>query len=150
MWKNILIALVLLYVISPYDLLPDFIIGPGWLDDLILVGVLWYFLYALKKKRTAFQQFHRQNDQFHRRNQGDKYYEKDQFHSDSFESSTLKDPYRILGLEKTATDAEIKQAYRHLASKYHPDKVEHLGEEFRILAEKRFKEIQEAYQKLKN
>jgi len=35
-----------------------------------------------------------------------------------------------------------------LANKYHPDKVDHLGEEFKKLAEKKFKDIQEAYQKL--
>jgi DnaJ-class molecular chaperone len=35
-----------------------------------------------------------------------------------------------------------------LAGQYHPDKVSHLGEEFRQLAEKRFKEIQVAYQEL--
>ena len=36
-----------------------------------------------------------------------------------------------------------------IVSKYHPDKVEHLGDEFKVIAEKRFKEIQQAYQELK-
>ncbi|HUT69368.1 MAG TPA: DnaJ domain-containing protein [Desulfatiglandales bacterium] len=44
----------------------------------------------------------------------------------------------------------MKNAYRKLANKYHPDKVDHLGDEFRVLAEQRFKEIQEAYQELVN
>jgi DnaJ-class molecular chaperone len=54
----------------------------------------------------------------------------------------------VLGVGRNATSEQIKQAYRQLANQYHPDKVIHLGEEFRELAEKRFKEIQEAYQKL--
>ena len=43
---------------------------------------------------------------------------------------------------------EIKNAYKQLANKYHPDKVLHLGEEFKKMAEERFKEIQEAYREL--
>jgi DnaJ-class molecular chaperone len=58
------------------------------------------------------------------------------------------DPYEILNVPKGASIEEIKKAYRELANKYHPDKVNHLGEEFKQLAEKRFKEIEEAYRKL--
>ena len=39
--------------------------------------------------------------------------------------------YKILEIEPTATDEEVKKAYRRMAMKYHPDKVSHLGEEFR-------------------
>jgi len=53
-----------------------------------------------------------------------------------------------LGVDKNASKEEIKSAYRKLAGKYHPDKVNYLGDEFKELAEARFKEIQEAYQKL--
>ena len=59
-----------------------------------------------------------------------------------------KTPYEILEFPGASQD-EIKAAYKKLADKYHPDKVEHLGEEFKALAEERFKEIQEAYEKLK-
>jgi len=55
----------------------------------------------------------------------------------------------VLGLQKDASSKEIKQAYLRLANQYHPDKVLHLGEEFKNLAEIRFKEIQGAYQELK-
>lgn len=51
-----------------------------------------------------------------------------------------KDYYATLGVEKTASDSEIKKAYRKLALKYHPDK--NAGDK---AAEERFKEISEAY-----
>jgi DnaJ like chaperone protein len=57
-------------------------------------------------------------------------------------------PYHVLGLAPGAPPEKIKRAYRELASKYHPDKVSHLGEEFKDLAERRFKEIQQAYNEL--
>ena len=57
--------------------------------------------------------------------------------------------YKVLELHESATQADIKRAYRRLAAQYHPDKVEHLGDEFKALAEKRFKEIQQAYQELR-
>ncbi len=53
-----------------------------------------------------------------------------------------KDFYKILGIEKTATEDDVKKAFRRLAHKYHPDKEG--GDE------KKFKEINEAYQTLSN
>ena len=51
-----------------------------------------------------------------------------------------------LGISPTAGETEIKAAYRRLLAKYHPDKVAHLGEEFRILASARTQYIIEAYE----
>lgn len=53
--------------------------------------------------------------------------------------------YGVLGLKSGAGFAEIKQAYRRLSKEYHPDKVGHLGEEFRQVAEEKMKEINVAY-----
>lgn len=53
--------------------------------------------------------------------------------------------YATLGLEKGASADEVKKAYRKLSMQYHPDKVRHLGEEFRAIAEEKMKEINAAY-----
>lgn len=53
--------------------------------------------------------------------------------------------YAVLGLEQGADFAEIKKAYRKLSMQYHPDKVGHLGEEFKKIAEEKMKEINVAY-----
>ncbi|XP_058980534.1 dnaJ protein homolog 1 isoform X3 [Musca domestica] len=53
-----------------------------------------------------------------------------------------KDYYKILGIPKTATDDEIKKAYRKLALRYHPDKNKAAN------AEEKFKEVAEAYEVL--
>lgn len=60
-----------------------------------------------------------------------------------------KDPYKVLGLNSSATDDEVRKAYRRFAMKYHPDKVEHLGDEMRKNAEAQFREINEAYERIK-
>lgn len=52
----------------------------------------------------------------------------------------MKDPYEVLGVAKTASEAEIKKAFRALAKKHHPDK--HAGD---AAAQKRFQEISGAY-----
>lgn len=60
-----------------------------------------------------------------------------------------EDYYRVLGVEPGADFNQIKAAYRKLSQQYHPDKVAHLGEEFRKVAEEKMKEINQAYEYLK-
>jgi len=57
--------------------------------------------------------------------------------------------YKILEITKSATNDEIKKAYRKMARKYHPDKVAHLGESHSKAAKEKFQEIQQAYEDLK-
>ncbi len=58
--------------------------------------------------------------------------------------------YEVLGLRPGADFAEIKKAYRTMSMQYHPDKVAHLGDEFKRVAEEKMKEINQAYQYLKS
>ncbi len=60
-----------------------------------------------------------------------------------------KNCYSVFGLEPRATPEEIKKAYRVMASQYHPDKVSHLGKELIEFANKKFTEINAAYDELK-
>jgi DnaJ like chaperone protein len=56
--------------------------------------------------------------------------------------------YKILEIEKTASNDEVKKAYRKMVKKYHPDKLQHLGEEHVKGAEDKFKQVQKAYEKI--
>lgn len=55
----------------------------------------------------------------------------------------MKDPYSVLGVSQTASDEEVKKAYRELARKYHPDNYQ--NNPLADLAEEKMKEINEAY-----
>lgn len=57
--------------------------------------------------------------------------------------------YKILEIDPSATNDDLKKAYRKMAVKYHPDKVSHLGDDFRKTAEEKFKKVNEAYEKIK-
>ena len=57
--------------------------------------------------------------------------------------------YKSLEIDPTATDEEIKKAYRRMAKKYHPDLVNDLGEDVKKSATEKFRSINEAYESLK-
>jgi len=57
--------------------------------------------------------------------------------------------YELLGLKYGASISDIKDAYKKLISQYHPDKVANLGPELQLLAQKKTKDINEAYQYFK-
>jgi DnaJ like chaperone protein len=57
--------------------------------------------------------------------------------------------YKILEIEPTATDEELKKAYRKMAVKFHPDKVASLGEEVQKAAQEKFRMVQAAYENIK-
>ncbi len=135
--KALLWLLGLAYFFSPYDLFPDLVAGWGWIDDLLLAGFLWWFYQ--RRFRPSPQRFQRET------------FEEPTTRSSeppAEEPGRPRTPYEILGVRQSAPPEEIRRAYRELVTRYHPDKVQHLGEEFQKLAEKKFKEIQEAYRQL--
>ena len=142
--KWFLAVLALLYALIPFDVLPDFLTGLGWLDDLLLAGLIWYFFF--KRAGTPTEQA---GPDAHRGAQGDHRQARNGRAEKSAGSQAESDPYRILGVPSDASQEEIRAAYRRLAARYHPDKVAHLGEEFQAVAEKKFKALQAAYDTLR-
>jgi DnaJ like chaperone protein len=144
--RILIYIIVILYVISGFDIIPEWVVGPiGVIDDIIILGALyWYFIYRPAKIRAKSQRAYYQEGEGRRRES----YQENQKRAQTDKRFSKSDPYEVLGVRKQASIDDIKSAYRKLAAKYHPDKVDHLGDEFRTLAEQKFKEIQEAYQEL--
>jgi DnaJ like chaperone protein len=57
--------------------------------------------------------------------------------------------YKVLGIEQTSTDDEVKKAYRKMAIKFHPDKVVQMGVEYQKGAKEKFQKIQDSYEAIK-
>jgi len=62
---------------------------------------------------------------------------------------SIDSAYKILEVNKTASDEEIKKSYRKMAVKYHPDKVAYLGEDIKKAANEKFQKVNEAYERIK-
>ena len=63
---------------------------------------------------------------------------------------SLVDDYAVLGIPASATDDELKKAYRRMALKHHPDKVAHLGQAAVQSATRQFQRIQQAYDRIRS
>jgi DnaJ like chaperone protein len=57
--------------------------------------------------------------------------------------------YKILETEPSASDEDLKKAYRRMALKYHPDKVSMLGEDVQRAAKEKFQKVQQAYENIR-
>ncbi len=126
--KIVLTILAALYILSPYDVLPDFIPVLGRGDDLFILAALFYYVWRIYRPQFI-QRF--LSGLFSQA--GPNPIENDNEDSDDSEEDTDrgdrvgKDPFEILGLSRGATPEEIKSAYRRESQRYHPDKVAHLG-----------------------
>ena len=144
----LIVILVLIYIAFPFDLLPDVLPITGWIDDIGLLALLIYYMktgrlpaFISKISRALFggkkpaSGKSGSNQKSRGTGQGSR-------------NTGAKDPYEVLGVKPGASEKEIHDAYRRLVQQYHPDKVSHLGEEFQQLAQKKFVEIQDAYEAL--
>ncbi len=68
-----------------------------------------------------------------------------EFEEIKYDENTEEYFYTILNINRNSSVDEIKKAYKEEIRKYHPDKVEHLGDEFKEIAEKKTKDINKAY-----
>ncbi|MGM0636209.1 MAG: TerB family tellurite resistance protein [Bacteroidota bacterium] len=58
------------------------------------------------------------------------------------------DAYKILEVDKNASNDEVKKAYRKMVKKYHPDKLQHMDEAYQKGAQEKFNKVQEAYENI--
>jgi DnaJ like chaperone protein len=107
------------------------------------------FLKEEERKEKTRQEQHQQRSQQHGRSEeSSRQYQQQREQA----KARVKDElyyFRLLGLQPTATNEEIKRAYKELVVKYHPDKTVHLGDELQQLAKQKTQEINEAYQRLR-
>lgn len=138
------ILIALLYVISPVDAIPDLVPGLGWLDDLIVLGILAWVLIARQRGQSPWDVFRgRGGGGWTRRSSGPR-------PEDLTADFSTLDPYALLDVSPSASPEEIKAAYKRAVARYHPDKVAHLGKEFQELAHKKLLAIQQAYEILQS
>lgn len=136
------ILATLLYVVSPVDALPDFMPGLGWMDDLLLIGGLLWYLNSQSGRPSPW-------DVFRGRPRGGRRTRTDAPRPEDLRADFDRmDPYQLLEIPRSATPEEIKAAYRRAVSRYHPDKVAHLGTEFQELAHRKLLAIQRAHETL--
>jgi len=141
LWLPAILILGILYIISFIDVVPDAIPIFGQLDDVgVAIAVVWFFTRWLPKNMHRIYWFRPQS----RPNSAGA----SDYADEAGPRQNGFDPFKVLHLPPGATENEIKRAYRELMAKYHPDKVNHLGEEFQRLAHGKVVEITKAYEML--
>jgi hypothetical protein len=147
LWQILVWCLLILYLLSPFDLLPDVFPVVGWLDDLLaMAGLYWYFARWYDRARPhaasgGGRDFNHREYETHDSDNG-----REQTQPADHAAA---DPWHVLQVTPQASAQEIAAAYRAQLLKYHPDRVAHLGDEFQRLAHRKTLEIQQAYTKLK-
>lgn len=122
------------YFIMPWDF--DFVPVVGRLDDLIFLALAGYYYWKQPKGRGA------------------KTWRRSTFADSPADPAFAgeqrdADPYRLFGVSRTDDAETVKKAYRDLIARYHPDRLHHLGEEFKGLAASKTTAINKAYERIK-
>ncbi len=149
------------YMISPIDIIPDFIIPYlGWIDDTFIIGVVLYFMKfgrlpdffykRVKEAQTKFKEDFSDTKQQEEQDKKTRPKYSSHYYSEKAEKKPKQPPHEILGVLPDASKKEIQAAYRQAVKNYHPDRVAHLGKELQDLANKKFIEIKEAYNTMLN
>ena len=146
MTKWLIVLVVLAYAALPFDLFPDAMGGWGRLDDILLAGLLGYLYFRRAKQASNASQKKAHQESAWREGRSGSSSSKGK----DAQGDKREDPHAILGVDRGASQEDIRAAYRRLAALYHPDRHTHLGDEFRSLAEKKFKAIQSAYDALRD
>lgn len=105
-----------------------------------------------RRTKTYYYKFGEEDFNNFFRNSGGTYGENGYSQGNYRPSSYFEDKskyYSLLGISSGASQEEIKKAYRNKAREFHPDKYASRSETERVEAERKFKEINEAYDKLK-
>ncbi|MCB0322824.1 MAG: DnaJ domain-containing protein [Bdellovibrionales bacterium] len=111
----------------------------GWfgrLDDLAVIGYLLYRSSKRFERSSKAEDSGSADDASNGRN------------AKAAHEQKAVDPYSTLGVERSASAEQIREAYRKQAAQYHPDKVNHLGPELQKVAHAKMLEIQSAYETL--
>ena len=143
LWLPTIFAAGVAYITWWWDLLPDMILGLGWLDDIaVAIAMVWFFTTWLPKNKHRIYWFNPKTKA------GPQAERQDAGASANDPQTGEFDPFKVLNLRRGASPGEVKSAYREMLSKYHPDKVSHLGEDFQKIAHEKAVDIQKAYEAL--
>ncbi len=162
----VLITLGILYVVTPYNLLPSFIPVIGWIDDIAVTALMIYYLKfgrlpdfinrflgrmaGPSSGQTGAGSGAGAEGTYGSGGYGGGSYAGGRQHAGSRTGGNKgpQNPHEVLGVSPNASMKEIHSAYRKLVQQYHPDKVSHLGAEIQETARRKFVEIKAAYEAL--
>ncbi len=141
-WYIVILCFGILYVLSPIDLVPDFVPILGWVEDLLVFAVALWLADRVRKSAPTDDASKPGEASSHTRADGDPL-------GDQPKAPLPKTPWQLLDIEPGASDEAIEAAYKAQLMQYHPDRVAHLGEDLQRLAHEKTLEIQRAYEQIK-
>lgn len=151
-WPKWLLFGVLAYFVWPMDFIPDLLLpGIGSVDDVVLVIIALRTVSRCVRPKHVEQARRLLGGKSKKKQEAQARRKEDGPRNSRGRSHTRNEAYYadILGLEGDRSPSCVKSRYSCLAKKYHPDRVQHLGDEFREMAEQKMKAINEAYQYFK-